>query len=85
MRYAKGVGVRLTLRAIVLVSLVGLCGSSSAARHNVASPMSGAATAIAPAPERMIFGGEGHSTSLGCLNCTEYAADSLFQYIRRSR
>lgn len=50
MRYAKGVGVRLTLRAIVLASLVGLCGCSSAARHNVASAISGAATAIARRP-----------------------------------
>jgi hypothetical protein len=25
----------------------------------------------------MIFGGEGHKTYLGCLNCSEYAADSV--------
>lgn len=25
----------------------------------------------------MIFGGEGHSTYLGCLSCSEYATDSL--------
>lgn len=26
----------------------------------------------------MIFGGEGHSTYLGCLNCSEYDSDSVF-------
>ena len=25
----------------------------------------------------MLFGGEGHRTYLGCLNCSEYAADSV--------
>ena len=26
----------------------------------------------------MIFGGEGHKTYLGCLNCAQYATDSVF-------
>jgi hypothetical protein len=26
----------------------------------------------------MIFGGQDHRTYLGCLNCTQYAADSVF-------
>lgn len=30
------------------------------------------------ATKLMIFGGEGHKTYLGCLNCSEYASDSVF-------
>ena len=26
----------------------------------------------------MLFGGAGHQTYLGCLNCSEFAADSIF-------
>ena len=26
----------------------------------------------------MVFGGEGHHTYLGCLSCSEYATDSVF-------
>ena len=29
----------------------------------------------------MIFGGEGHKVYLGCLNCSEYASDSVFNEI----
>jgi hypothetical protein len=30
------------------------------------------------ATKLMIFGGEGHKTYLGCLDCSEYASDSVF-------
>jgi hypothetical protein len=32
---------------------------------------------VATAAKLMIFGGDGHRTYLGCLNCSEYAADSV--------
>ena len=65
--------------SIVLAVLLSLCsGCSSAARHNVASAMSGAATGIAPPSKIMIFGGEGRRTYLGCLSCSEYSTDSVF-------
>jgi hypothetical protein len=38
----------------------------------------GFAGASAPPPAKlMIFGGLGHKTYLGCLNCSEYATDSI--------
>jgi hypothetical protein len=45
--------------------------------------VSGAAAGAAGAPasrvasKLMIFGGQDHKTYLGCLNCNEYATDSL--------
>src|ERR1700751_63241 len=32
---------------------------------------------VAP-PKLMLFGGDGHKIYLGCLNCSEYATDSVF-------
>jgi hypothetical protein len=43
-----------------------------AAQQDPAQP---SAVAVA---KLMIFGGEGHKTYLGCLNCSEYASDSVF-------
>src|SRR5215469_18684009 len=31
-----------------------------------------------PLPKLMIFGGEDHKTYLGCLSCSEYSIDSVF-------
>jgi len=38
-------------------------------------------TAYAP-PKLMLFGGEDHKTYLGCLNCSKYATDSVFNEFR---
>lgn len=37
----------------------------------------GAASNPAVSHKIMIFGGEGHKTYLGCLNCSQYATDSV--------
>jgi hypothetical protein len=71
---------------VALIStLVALSGCSPAARQNVAAVAAGAAqgAARASAPESgssklMIFGGADHRTYLGCLNCSQYATDSVF-------
>lgn len=63
-----------------------ICGvaCSPAARQKVATiataAASGAAGASSPqsVAKIMIFGGVDHKTYLGCLNCNEYASDSLF-------
>jgi len=33
---------------------------------------------LAQTPKLMIFGGMGHRTYLGCLNCSQYASDSIY-------
>lgn len=37
-----------------------------------------AASQGAGAAKLMLFGGQGHDTYLGCLSCSEYSSDSLF-------
>jgi len=64
------------LLATIVVILCGGC--SPAARHNVGAAISGAAGGIAPPSKLMLFGGEGHNTYLGCLSCSEYTTDSVF-------
>ena len=73
------------VRYATLVLIVMLSGCSPAARRNVAAVAAGAAqgTGGASASETgaaklMIFGGTDHKTYLGCLNCSEYATDSVF-------
>lgn len=65
--------------------LVVLSGCSPAARRNIAAATAGAAQGAAGAPgsengmaKVMIFGGLDHKTFLGCLNCSQYATDSIF-------
>ena len=57
-------------------------GCSPAARQRISAAASGAATGAARSQAQpaklMIFGGEDHKTYLGCLNCNEYATDSVF-------
>ncbi len=68
------------MRTLLLVFMfVGVCGCSPAARRNFAAVAS--AGESAPQSETiklMIFGGEAHKTYLGCLNCSQYATDSVF-------
>jgi hypothetical protein len=65
--------------------VLSLLGCSPAARRNVAAIAAGAAQGAGGASESgqgsiklMIFGGLDHKTYLGCLNCSEYASDSVF-------
>jgi hypothetical protein len=53
-------------------------GSSNA---NVVQPKSPAAAGTS---KLMIFGGQDHKTYLGCLNCSEYAADSVLNKYGRN-
>jgi|SRR5579875_861324 len=69
------------MRTVFLVFVLSGClGCSPAARRNFAAVASAAGES---APQRetiklMIFGGQGHKTYLGCLNCSQYATDSVF-------
>lgn len=36
------------------------------------------APVYAPSSKLMLFGGDGHRTFLGCVNCSEYDPDSIF-------
>jgi len=61
-----------------------LVACSPAARQRAGSVARGAAAGAAGASAQqystklMIFGGLDHKTYLGCLNCNEYATDSVF-------
>jgi hypothetical protein len=74
---------RLIIR--LLLPSIMLSGCSPAARRNIAAITSGAAQGASGAatPENgptrvMVFGGLDHKTYLGCLNCSQYATDSIF-------
>ncbi len=64
-----------------LVILAGLVTTSCSAQawQAVAQGLATVPTAPpAPAHKLMIFGGQGHQTYLGCLNCSKFATDSVF-------
>lgn len=73
-------------RCLLAVSmLLTLLGCSPAARKNVATVaasaaqgVAGASASEAPTGKLMLFGGINHKVYLGCLNCSQYAADSVF-------
>lgn len=81
---SRGVGARTP--AIQLGKIVVGRGSrafipnacSSAARSNLGDAVAVPAANNIPQVKLMIFGGEGHKTYLGCLSCSEYATDSVF-------
>jgi len=71
------------VKKILLIATLGvivMTGCSPAARQAagraVAGGLAGAA-ATNTQPKLMLFGGEGHKTYLGCLNCSQYASDSV--------
>jgi hypothetical protein len=69
---------------IVLLLLSTTFACSPAARQRAASSLNAAAVgaasgSAAPRSQKiMLFGGENHRTYLGCLSCSEYATDSVF-------
>jgi len=68
---------------ILLLTLSMVMACSPAARQNTVSVLAAAgagATGSVPATQRkiMIFGGQDHRTYLGCLSCSEYVTDSVF-------
>jgi hypothetical protein len=64
------------------IILLSMNGCSPAARQRTGTVISGAAAGAAASQVQptklMVFGGTDHKTYLGCLNCNEYASDSLF-------
>ena len=65
-----GLATTLALTACVpIMAPVGSVPQAASAPGPVGIP--------SPNPKMMIFGGEGHKTYLGCLNCSEYGADSV--------
>jgi hypothetical protein len=63
----------------VVVLTATLAGCSAATWQGVAAGLAGASAGAtaATAGKLMLFGGENHTTYLGCLNCSKYATDSL--------
>jgi hypothetical protein len=66
--------------AFVVITLLETIGCSPAARRGVDNALGAAATGVAPSRQQklMLFGGAGHKVYLGCLSCSEYATDSVF-------
>jgi hypothetical protein len=70
-----------TACAILGYLFVVVIGCSPAARQRAGAVVSGAAAGASAAQavsKLMIFGGQDHKTYLGCLNCNEYATDSVY-------
>jgi hypothetical protein len=69
----------MKISVVTLALLCGLmCGCSRAA-WQAAGQGAAAATAAPPAPSALLlFGGSGHKTFLGCLNCSEMSQSSVF-------
>jgi len=76
--------MRVTGFIITVIILAGACALQSGCA-GVAAGIAGAGGATAGIPtvspiggtKLMIFGGDGHRTYLGCLNCSQYASDSV--------
>jgi hypothetical protein len=86
LQFTERGNLAIVARRVLLVStlFVGL-GCSPAARRNVGTVMAGAAQSAASVSgsengttKVMVFGGLDHKTYLGCLNCSQYTADSIF-------
>ena len=69
---------RAARRVFLVLILVFLSGCSPAARSNIGAVTTGAAGASASDTVKlMLFGGMDHKEYLGCLNCSQYAVDSV--------
>ncbi len=69
----------LLLMTCGLVSILSGCSAATwqgigGAASGMAAGMNGTGMTI----KLMLFGGPGHQTYLGCLNCNQYASDSMF-------
>jgi hypothetical protein len=74
-RYTKK--ERQLLLAVLLAAVLCQIGGASAAGF-VSGVAQGVANSAPPAPAKlMFFGGINHQSYLGCLNCSEYATDSI--------
>jgi len=78
--------MRLIAAAVIVTASLSTAGCSAGAMQAWGAGLQGAASGYAAAArgtataggKLMIFGGPGHNTYLGCLNCPEYASDSVF-------
>ena len=72
----------MRFRFLLFVALAASSSYSAAAWQGVAAGLqsagANAAAQSSGTAKLMVFGGHGHKTYLGCLNCPEYASDSLF-------
>lgn len=77
---------RLTLALLAMLGTVTTAGCSAAAMQAWGEALQTAAggsnaaggMGLAGNTKLMIFGGRGHDVYLGCINCSEYASDSVF-------
>ena len=68
------------IQAVAVLACFLLSGCSAPFWQGVAQGMAaaGSSSASPSSGKLMIFGGENHDVYLGCLNCSEYATDSVF-------
>ena len=65
--------------SVVLVLMFGLLPACSpAARSRIGAAAAGAPASQTGTTKLMVFGGVDHRAYLGCLNCSQYASDSVF-------
>ncbi len=82
--------MRLLLSTAFIIGTVASSGCSEAVARGVAAGMGGMANGMAngmaaaspgaalPSGKIMIFGGANHATYLGCLSCSQYDAESVY-------
>lgn len=68
----------LVLAVTVLGAISTISGCSPAARSTATAVVAGASAPVNLTSKIMLFGGLDHKTYLGCLNCSQYATDSVF-------
>lgn len=67
------------MKILAILASLSVCNAcSSAARSNLGDAVAVPVANNIPQVKLMIVGGEGHKTYLGCLSCSEYATDSVF-------
>jgi len=64
--------------ALSALFAISVSGCSPAARSAVSAASAGASVPVATTSKIMLFGGLDHKTYLGCLNCSQYTVDSVF-------
>lgn len=68
---------RFALCAVLLTGCVAMTPEQQGQFQQNLAAYAAASQAVAPQAKFMVFGGADHRTYLGCLNCSEYAADSV--------
>jgi hypothetical protein len=79
-RESDGQISRVAYLLLVGLTLLQMIGCSPAARQGAVNAIGAAGAGAAPSRQQklMLFGGEGHKVYLGCLNCSQYSTDSVF-------